>query len=59
VWICLCEAITSGTIERAIDEGARSVAEVAEACGAGTVCGRCKHNIVILIKQRQSEESAG
>jgi bacterioferritin-associated ferredoxin len=51
VWICLCEAVNSGTIRETISEGARSLAEVGRACGAGTVCGKCKRNIVCLIEQ--------
>jgi bacterioferritin-associated ferredoxin len=52
VWICLCEAVNSGTIREAIAAGARSVGDVGHACGAGTVCGKCKRNIVCLIEQQ-------
>ncbi len=40
--VCLCKAVGSKTIERLIDEGARSVACIGKACGAGTDCGGCR-----------------
>ena len=30
--------------------GARSTKQVAEACGAGSVCGRCNHTIRTMIE---------
>jgi bacterioferritin-associated ferredoxin len=51
VWICLCEAVNSGKIREVISDGARSVAEVGRACGAGTECGKCKRSIICLIEQ--------
>jgi bacterioferritin-associated ferredoxin len=55
VWVCLCEAVTSGTIVDAIEAGARTVADVEKACGAGSVCGKCRRNILILIDQHQGD----
>jgi bacterioferritin-associated ferredoxin len=51
VWVCLCEAVTSGSIVEAIGRGARTVKEIGEANGAGTSCGRCARNIHLLIEQ--------
>ena len=45
MYICLCLGVTTSTVQHAIDAGARSTKQVAEACGAGTVCGRCNHTI--------------
>jgi len=56
VWICLCEAVTSGTICDAIESGATTVTAVGEATAAGTVCGRCARNIKLLIDQRCADE---
>jgi bacterioferritin-associated ferredoxin len=55
VWVCLCEAVTSGSIVDAVDAGARTVSEVGAANGAGTVCGKCARNIRVLIDQHQAE----
>ena len=35
MWVCLCEAVTSGSIVEAVDAGARTVREVGAANGAG------------------------
>ena len=43
MYICLCLGVTTSTVQQAIDAGARSTKQVAEACGAGSVCGRCGH----------------
>ena len=40
MYICLCLGVTTSTVQQAIDAGARSTKQVAEACGAGSVCGR-------------------
>jgi bacterioferritin-associated ferredoxin len=58
VWVCLCEAVTSGRIAEAIEAGARSVKDVGDVTGAGTVCNRCTRNIKVLIDQHDSEEKA-
>jgi len=49
VWICLCEAVNSSTIRAAIDGGARTLEDVERACAAGSVCGKCKRNIQVLL----------
>ncbi|MGI9022437.1 MAG: (2Fe-2S)-binding protein [Acidimicrobiales bacterium] len=41
VYICHCRAVTDGRVRAAVDGGARSPAEVARCCGAGTGCGGC------------------
>ena len=35
MYICLCLGVTTITVQHAIDAGARSTKQVAEACGAG------------------------
>jgi len=53
VWVCLCEAVTSGSILDAVESGARTVRDVGKANGAGTVCGKCSRNILLLIEQHR------
>jgi bacterioferritin-associated ferredoxin len=43
--------VNSSTIAAAIDAGATSVQAVGDACGAGTLCGKCKRNIAILLER--------
>ena len=50
MYICLCLGVTTSTVQQAIDAGARSTRQVAEACGAGSVCGRCNHTIRTMIE---------
>jgi bacterioferritin-associated ferredoxin len=49
VYVCLCRVVTRKTIEAAIADGARTVEEVGERCGAGTDCGKCHRNIQRLL----------
>ena len=41
VLVCLCHPASDRDIERVIDDGARSVDEIGQRCGAGTGCGAC------------------
>jgi bacterioferritin-associated ferredoxin len=50
MYICLCLGVTTSTVQHAIDAGARSTRQVAEACGAGSVCGRCNHTIRTMVE---------
>lgn len=52
--VCLCKAISRGSIKNAINSGATSVEEVKKITGAGTgSCNgkRCGHKIQALIDQ--------
>jgi len=42
VYVCLCKAASDKDVKAAITDGARTVDEVGEACGAGTGCGACR-----------------
>jgi bacterioferritin-associated ferredoxin len=50
--VCSCHVVSERRINRTIDYGARSVAEVADACRAGSSCGGCHDAIDCLIEQR-------
>jgi bacterioferritin-associated ferredoxin len=50
MYICLCLGVTTTAVQQAIDTGARSTKQVAKACGAGSVCGRCRHTIRTMIE---------
>ncbi|BBD78858.1 (2Fe-2S)-binding protein [Aerosticca soli] len=41
MYICLCRAVTDRDIRRAVDEGARSFAQLQERTGCSTCCGCC------------------
>jgi assimilatory nitrate reductase electron transfer subunit len=48
--ICHCEGVTHLAILEAVTEGARTVAAVGRACGAGTRCGGCRAAIHELVE---------
>ncbi|HWL42735.1 MAG TPA: (2Fe-2S)-binding protein [Ilumatobacter sp.] len=39
--VCLCEGVSERKVRRAIEQGAASVDEIGERCGAGTNCFSC------------------
>jgi bacterioferritin-associated ferredoxin len=49
VYVCICRAITTETVLELAAQGARRTREVAAACGAGTVCGKCRPTIRRLL----------
>ena len=59
MYICLCLGVTTSTVQQAIDAGARSTKQVAEACGAGSVCGRCNHTIRTMIEAAAPDRPSG
>lgn len=48
-------SVTSGMIKEAVDAGARTLEEVQEATGAGTVCGACLDEVKVLVDHFTSE----
>jgi len=42
VILCVCQSVTDREVEAAIRDGARSLADVSNVCGAGTDCGCCR-----------------
>jgi bacterioferritin-associated ferredoxin len=49
MYVCLCRGVTSSTIQEAIDAGAKTTKDVERMCGAGSVCGRCRHNVRLML----------
>jgi bacterioferritin-associated ferredoxin len=54
MYVCLCLGVTTGVVQQAIEDGARTTKKVAESCGAGSVCGRCAHTIRTMIEASAS-----
>ena len=53
--LCHCRGISDRVIDCAIACGARDVEDVAQACGAGAVCGGCRPAIGELLEARLPE----
>lgn len=49
MYVCLCTAVNSETVARVVAAGARTSQEVSDACGAGSVCGRCRSTVRRII----------
>ncbi|QIX52711.1 (2Fe-2S)-binding protein [Rhodococcus sp. DMU1] len=49
MYVCLCFAITQRVVAEIVARGARSSKEVANACGAGSDCGRCRRTVRAII----------
>lgn len=49
--VCHCMAIYERQVREAIDDGAGDVFEIADVCGAGTVCGGCVPTVCHLLGQ--------
>lgn len=47
--LCICNAVTVGQVEDAIDDGCETVAEVGGCTRAGTGCGGCRARIAELV----------
>ena len=49
MYVCLCKGVTDGQVRAAAAAGARTVADVSLACGAGTGCGGCHRHLTRLL----------
>ena len=55
MYVCLCKAVTDREIREAVEDGASHVSDLAERCGLGTGCGRCRNTAQELIDQHLAE----
>ena len=47
--VCHCHQVSDRTIRACIRDGAETVAQVGDRCGAGTSCGGCRPTVKALI----------
>jgi bacterioferritin-associated ferredoxin len=45
VLVCICHPTSERDLDAVIDDGARTVQEVGQRCGAGTGCGACLEDL--------------
>ena len=48
MYVCLCHGVTSQIVADAVEAGA-TTKQVAQACGAGAECGRCRRTVRAII----------
>ncbi|MBX7434687.1 (2Fe-2S)-binding protein [Mycobacterium sp. Y57] len=59
MFVCLCTGTTSHVVNECVANGARTSKEIAEACGAGGDCGRCRRTIrAIIAAHREAADCA-
>jgi len=56
VIVCNCKAVSEKVVKATMDAGARSVSQVAQACGAGTQCGACVCDLRRLLAERRARK---
>jgi bacterioferritin-associated ferredoxin len=49
MFVCVCRAVPDTAIRRVIEDGASTVEEVADRCGAGTSCGACRPVVLRML----------
>jgi bacterioferritin-associated ferredoxin len=54
MYLCICNAITDGEVDRAVAQGCSSVGEVFRHLGERPNCGRCVPDICRMVQQAQS-----
>lgn len=50
MFVCGCRAVTDREVHAAVRAGARSAAEVADHCGAGSRCGNCVDLVLAVVE---------
>ena len=50
MYVCGCRAVTDREVHEAVQAGARSAAEVADRCGAGSRCGNCVDLVLAVVE---------
>jgi bacterioferritin-associated ferredoxin len=53
MFVCLCLGITSHVVDEAVVNGATTSKQIAQACGAGSDCGRCRRTLRAIIAAHQ------
>lgn len=58
MFVCLCNGVTSHTVSEAVAAGATTTKEVAQACGAGADCGRCRRTVQAMLRSSVPDRTA-
>lgn len=58
MFVCLCMGVTSHDVTEIVANGARTSKQIAEACGAGGDCGRCRRTLRAIIEAHFAENGS-
>jgi bacterioferritin-associated ferredoxin len=50
MYVCICKAVTTQTLMDVAESGIRTTKGIGEACGAGTVCAKCRPRIRSIVE---------
>lgn len=50
MYVCLCHGVTNHTVAQVVAAGATTTNQVAQACFAGSECGRCRRSVRAIIE---------
>ena len=50
MFVCLCTGVTSQAVTDLVESGASTSKQIADACGAGLDCGRCRRTVRAIIE---------
>lgn len=59
MFACICAAATEAEVRESVHDGARSVDEIGDACGAGTGCGSCRERLAVLLVAASATDEVG
>lgn len=55
MYVCLCTGVTSQVVTDLVAGGATTSKQIADACGAGADCGRCRRTVRAIIAAGSAE----
>jgi bacterioferritin-associated ferredoxin len=56
MFVCLCTGVTSQVVTDLVATGAATSKQIADACGAGADCGRCRRTVRAIIAASAVQE---
>jgi bacterioferritin-associated ferredoxin len=56
MFVCLCTGVTSQVVTDLVASGASTSRQIADACGAGSDCGRCRRTVRAIIAASATRE---
>jgi len=56
MFVCLCTGVTSQRVTELVANGASTSKQIADACGAGVDCGRCRRTVRAIIAASNKQD---
>jgi bacterioferritin-associated ferredoxin len=56
MFVCLCTGVTSQRVTELVAGGANTSKQIADACGAGADCGRCRRTLRAIIAASKTQD---